>query len=211
MSLSLFEAALTDVADARHADLLLRHNDGSTQPLDVLRWSSAPDAADRELLRRVSGPVLDVGCGPGRLGAALTNRGVEALGLDVSETAVHLARRRGGFALRADVFGVVPRTGQWRDVLLVDGNIGIGGDPAALLARCRDLLTMGGSIHVEVDPPGAKSGSGKVRLERAQGVTGTWFSWGWLPDSEVEAVIEPLGLRMLDRWQRGSRRFVQLA
>ena len=211
MSLSIFEAALTDAAAARPGDLRLRHDDGRTQALDVLRWSSPPDAADRELLRRVSGPVLDVGCGPGRLGAALTALGVDALGLDVSGTAVNLARRRGGFAVQADVFGTIPRGGPWRDILLVDGNVGIGGDPAALLARCRDLLALGGSLHVEVDPPGGQSGSGRVRLERAQGAPGAWFSWGWLPDSDVEDVIAPLRLRLADRWQRGGRRFVQLA
>lgn len=211
MSMSLFEAALTDAADARVDDLLLRHNDGRTQLLEVLRWSSPPDAADRELLRRVSGPVLDVGCGPGRLGAALTSRGVDALGLDVSATAVELARRRGGLAVRGDVFGAVPRSGQWRDILLVDGNVGIGGDPLALLGRCAELLAPGGSLHVEVDAPGGQSGSGRVRLERPHGLPGAWFAWGWLPDDDVEAVIAPLALRVADRWRRGARHFVQLA
>ena len=206
MSLSIFEAALTDASQ----DLLLRHNDGRTQLLDVVRWSGPPDAADRALLRRLGGPVLDVGCGPGRLGAALTARGIDALGLDVSATAVQLARQRGGHAVQADVFGAVPRAGQWGDVLLVDGNVGIGGSPSALLARCASLLADGGSLHVEVDPPGGQSGSGRVRLERT-GRPGSWFSWGWLPDSDVEAVVAPLSLHVVDRWQRGTRRFVQLS
>ena len=36
--------------------------------------------------------VLDVGCGPGRHAYELARRGIEVLGIDVSETFVHLAR-----------------------------------------------------------------------------------------------------------------------
>jgi SAM-dependent methyltransferase len=38
--------------------------------------------------------VLDVGCGPGRHAHALGRRGVEVLGVDISETFVELARRQ---------------------------------------------------------------------------------------------------------------------
>ena len=52
-------------------------------------------AGDDGLLRRCTGPVLDVGCGPGRLTGALTARGHVALGVDVSAGAVRLARAPG--------------------------------------------------------------------------------------------------------------------
>ena len=44
---------------------------------------------------RARGPVLDVGCGPGRHVHHLARRGVLAIGIDVSRDAVRLARRRG--------------------------------------------------------------------------------------------------------------------
>ena len=58
--------------------------------------------------------------------AHLVQRGVPALGVDQSATAVALARRSGAPALRRDVFDPLPGTGRWHDVLLADGNVGLG-------------------------------------------------------------------------------------
>ena len=53
---------------------------------------------------------------------------------------MQLARSCGALALHRDVFATVPGTGRWARVLLADGNIGIGGDPDALLSRVAELL-----------------------------------------------------------------------
>ena len=74
------------------------------------------------------------------------------------------------------VFEHVPDAGSWGTALLLDGNIGIGGEPAALLARARELLAPGGAVLAELDPPGAWSGATRVRLE-APGVVSEWFPW----------------------------------
>ena len=103
--------------------------------LDVARWLAAADDADDTVLDRCTGPVLDVGCGPGRFVSSLDARGVAALGVDIAETAVALTRGQGMPALLRDVFHDLPGEGRWPTVLLMDGNIGIGGDPARLLAR----------------------------------------------------------------------------
>ncbi|NEA07346.1 class I SAM-dependent methyltransferase, partial [Streptomyces sp. SID10692] len=47
--------------------LFLRRSDGWLLPLDVERWCSGAGSADLSALHRCEGPVLDVGCGPGRL------------------------------------------------------------------------------------------------------------------------------------------------
>ena len=52
-----------------------RFRDGTTLPLGLERWLGPADATDQELLDRVRGPVLDVGCGPGRHLHALAARG----------------------------------------------------------------------------------------------------------------------------------------
>ncbi|HEY3143875.1 MAG TPA: class I SAM-dependent methyltransferase, partial [Acidimicrobiales bacterium] len=54
--------------------------------------------------RGAAGPVLDVGCGPGRLVHALLARGRAALGIDLSPSAVAEAKARGALVLRRDVF-----------------------------------------------------------------------------------------------------------
>src|SRR5207247_1691171 len=83
------------------------------------------------ILAAVDGPVIDLGCGPGRLVLSLARRRVPALGVDTSPSAVALARSRGAAALQRDLFGPLPGEGRWGTAPLFDGNVGIGGAPAA--------------------------------------------------------------------------------
>jgi hypothetical protein len=131
-AIALYEEALHGQA----APLILRTADGLALPLQVSRWCGRPDAADEELLRHCLGPVLDVGCGPGRLTIALTERGIPALGVDISRTAVARVRQAGAPALHRSVFDPLPGQGRWATVLLADGNIGIGGQGHAIGHGC---------------------------------------------------------------------------
>ncbi|MEU5116420.1 class I SAM-dependent methyltransferase [Streptomyces longwoodensis] len=132
--------------------LFLRRADGWLLPLDVERWCARADAVDRAVLDRCEGAVLDVGCGPGRLVAELAARGRTVLGIDVSSAAVARTVRLGGQALRRSVFDPLPAEGRWDTVLLMDGNLGIGGDPRALLDRVGQLLRPGGLLIAETAP-----------------------------------------------------------
>ncbi|WES65355.1 methyltransferase domain-containing protein [Microbacter sp. GSS18] len=107
------------------------------------------DAADLSILGAAEGPLLDVGCGPGRMVRAAAAKSSAALGIDVSADAVWRARAAGTPALVRSIFERLPLEGRWRTVLLLDGNIGIGGDPDALLRRCRDLLAPDGFVVIE--------------------------------------------------------------
>jgi SAM-dependent methyltransferase len=129
--------------------LFLRRADGWLLPLEEERWCARADRVDREVLDRCEGTVLDVGCGPGRLVAELAARGRAVLGIDVSEAAVDQTVRRGGQALRRSVFEPLPGESRWDTVLLMDGNVGIGGDPRALLDRVAELLRPGGLLIAE--------------------------------------------------------------
>jgi len=196
-----FDSALRD------AVCWLELSTGECLVLPAARWRSTPGQCDEVLLARCAGPTLDVGCGPGRLTAALAARGVPALGVDVSPVAVRLATARGAVALRADVFGPLPGEGRWRHVVLADGNIGIGGDPAALLRRIGRLLAPGGTALVELEPPGRRHhGHGRVRVN---GV-GRWIPWAWLGVDTVAAVAVAAGLRVSWLATAGGRWFVEL-
>jgi SAM-dependent methyltransferase len=179
---------------------------GDVIDLPVARWHAAPDGFDELLLARCAGRTLDVGCGPGRLTATLDRRGVPALGIDVSPVAVALATARGAVAVRADVFAPVPAEGGWRHVLLADGNVGIGGDPAALLRRVAELLGPGGTALVELDPPGTGLRRERARLGRAE----DWFPWARLGVDAIAAPAAEAGLLVGAGGQRGGRWFVEL-
>jgi SAM-dependent methyltransferase len=178
---------------------------GEREPVPTWRWRADSDAADRLLLDRCCGPTLDVGCGPGRLTRALLDRGIPAVGVDSSAVAHRLTTDRGGLVLRRSVFDPVPGEGNWRHVLLADGNIGIGGDPARLLGRARELLVPGGGALVEVHPPGTG-----VRVGHANFGGGPWFRWARVGADAIRGLAGPAGFRAGWAAHRGDRWFVEL-
>jgi SAM-dependent methyltransferase len=128
-----------------------RHDPAGQVDFDVRSWCGEASLLERSLLRELQGPVLDVGCGPGRLLAAAQRMGLAALGVDTSAEAVGRARGRGVRALEQSVFAPVPNSGMWQSVILLDGNIGIGGSITSLLRRCSQLIAPGGTLLAEVD------------------------------------------------------------
>ncbi|MDQ6909842.1 MAG: methyltransferase domain-containing protein [Actinomycetota bacterium] len=191
------------------AEPCLRTRAGETLPLEVARWARPPGADEDALLDRALGPVLDVGCGPGRHVVALGRRGVMALGVDVTPAAVQMAHRRGALVLHRSVFDRLPGTGRWGSALLVDGNVGIGGDPVALLRRVAGLLRPAGRALVEVAEPGERSRKVQVRVESATG-SGPWFQWAIVGADSVHHHASAAGLSTVERWEAGGRWFVRL-
>ena len=116
-------------------------------------WRAPANAVDIAVLGRRArrGPVLDIGCGPGRTVRGRRGTHSPAPGIDVSAHAAALAGAGGTPVLRRSVFDRLPLEGLWAAALLMDGNIGIGGDPAAPSLRAQ-LIAQDGRIVVEVDP-----------------------------------------------------------
>jgi SAM-dependent methyltransferase len=205
----LYAAALAATAAGAYAELSVGAGAGWST-VDIRSWTGAPSAADRTLVGRCAGPTLDVGCGPGRLTAAVAGTGTPALGIDICATAVRLARARGAHALLRSVFGRLPGEGRWRHVLLADGNIGIGGDPHRLLARCRRLLAPTGTILVEVGAPGTATARRTVRLRHGDRHSQP-FGWAYVSVTDLPAIAEANALSVLDRWTESGRWFAALS
>ncbi|HEY2430979.1 MAG TPA: class I SAM-dependent methyltransferase [Acidimicrobiales bacterium] len=172
---------------------VLRLEDGTGTRLDTARWHGEPNEADLAVLRAVEGPVLDVGCGPGRLVVGLARLGIMALGVDPAPGAVSASRRRGAAVLQRSVFDPLPGEGRWRTILLADGNIGIGGDPARLLRRCRVLAAPSGTVVVEVAPPGIGFRAHRARLERGA-LASPWFAWAEVGVDGIAELAPTAGL-----------------
>ncbi|GAA0674702.1 class I SAM-dependent methyltransferase [Kitasatospora atroaurantiaca] len=192
--------------------LWLSRADGGRVQLDVERWCAPAAGADHGLLRRClrsDSPVLDLGCGPGRLVAELLALGVPALGVDVTRAAVARTHGLGGPALCRSVFDRLPGEGRWGAALLADGNLGIGGDPDALLRRVAELLAPEGLLFVEVEAEEIDERL-TVRVEGADGRCGPPFAWARLGADATAARAAKAGLTEVERWSSHGRRFLAL-
>ena len=177
-------------------------------PLERLlpgRWKAEPGPADELILGRCRGSTLDVGCGPGRMTRALVRQGRVALGVDISPEAVRMTLSRGGRAVRGNVFDPVPDEGHWQHVLLTDGNLGIGGNPVALLRRASELIPATGTIVVETYPPGVGLCAGPARIG-----DGAWFPWARVGVDALQDLAEAARLRVRWRAYHGQRWLAEL-
>lgn len=187
----------------------LRTRAGTVLDASAERWVGEALDEDARVLTRAVGPVLDVGCGPGRHVAWLNDAGIPALGIDVSAGAVEQTRARGGRARRRCVFAPMPAFARWRTILLLDGNVGIGGDPTALLRRCGALLSPDGRVLAEVGAPGTRSTLHEARLELG-GDLGPWFAWATVAVDDLATFASAAGLASVAVWEDTGRWFAQL-
>ena len=176
------------------------------QALPVHTWLREADADDLVMLGLCRGHTVDLGCGPGRLTAALARLGHVALGVDLVHEAVEQTRARGAAALRRDVFDRLPGEGRWHSALLADGNVGIGGDPVALLRRARVLVEAEGRVVVELAAPGVPHRS-RWAVLTSPGVRSAPFRWSTVGVDDVEGLAHEAGFVRVDVHRVGDRRW----
>ncbi|MGS2614250.1 class I SAM-dependent DNA methyltransferase [Micromonospora sp. LZ34] len=145
---------------------------------------------------RVDGPVLDLGCGPGRDLAFLAERGLTGIGLDLSAGMLARARARVGAPLvQGDLLRLPfrPATlgGVWCSAALL--HLPRADAPAAL-AGVRRLLRPGGPLLLSL-----KEGDGE-RWERRHGEAVERF-FARYRQPAVGALLTGAGLAPL-RWER---------
>jgi SAM-dependent methyltransferase len=204
-----YDAGLRSVAAGEEHGWSIRTKDGRIREFPLHSWCGGLLPGDEALLDACSGATLDVGCGPGRLTEALGLRGLPVLGVDVAPEAIRATRARGGSALHRDVFGPIPGAGRWQHVLLADGNVGIGGEPARLLARARQLLGTGGTVLCETERPGTPLRRLQLRLERAEQHS-AWFPWALCGADALAELATKAGFTASRMWTSEGRWFSEL-
>jgi SAM-dependent methyltransferase len=183
-------------------------DDGTRRRVPFERWLRSAADEEEKLLEWAVGPVLDVGCGVGRHLVALERRGIAATGIETSARAVQIARARGAEVIDGSIFDL-PERGDWGTALLLDGNIGIGGDPERLLARIAELLGPAGTVLVELEPPRSETRMLRLRLEGPHDVS-DWIPWAWVGTDAIGPLALAVGLRLDDLWSTQHRWFARL-
>jgi SAM-dependent methyltransferase len=191
--------------------LYLQEVGRESAPMDVTRWSNAADRVDLLLLASVAGPLLDIGCGPGRMVHAALELGLEVLGVDVSPTAVEIARSNGLPVFEGSIFDRMPREGEWQTVLLVDENIGIGGDVEKLIERCGALLAPTGELVVELHPDADRDRRYTGRLVAPDGGVSESFPWAEIGLTRMIERASRVGFELRQAWSADDRSFCRLA
>jgi hypothetical protein len=102
----------------------------------------------------------------------------------------------------------LPAEGCWDHVLLADGNIGIGGDPARLLRRAARLVAPGGTVLVETDPRPDLLWRGTTRVRTPAGI-GAAVPWARVGADALTDLAAAARLAPTARHD-GPRSFVEL-
>jgi ubiquinone/menaquinone biosynthesis C-methylase UbiE len=167
-------------------------------------WERFPVGILEKFSEKVSGPVLDVGCGPGRDGLLLKNRGVDITGVDASEEMVRIATSRGLSAVVGD-FMALPFPddsfgGVWAYTSLIHVPKSEVANAFAEIAR---VLKTGGILGlgmIEGDSEGYRESSG-VSLPR-------WFSF--YTKEEIETLLTTHDFEVLhfETFKPGSKSYL---
>jgi SAM-dependent methyltransferase len=171
--------------------------------------------SERQAVRYVSGRVIDVGCGAGRVALHLQQRGLEVVGLDVSPLATRACRIRGvNDVWRASIEDLSPSIASFDTIILFGNNLGIFGSPERVrraLAKWADRMKPGARILAQstspyeggapaIDPSYARGnrqrglmpGRVRLRIRYRHWATG-WFSWLFLSPSELRGLLRGTG------------------
>jgi hypothetical protein len=73
----------------------------------------------------------------------------------------------------------------------------------------RSVLGPDGELLVELDPPGADTGSLVARIEAGAEVS-AWFRWARVACGDIEAIAAATGYALLEYAHHGSRWFARL-
>ncbi len=212
-----FGVALLDYLEGRHVPgLFLEVKGGSSGPALPPEWFfrsfDSWDWWEREILPLVSsGPVLDLGTGAGRAALYFQQRGLPVTAVDASPGAVEVCRRRGVADVRLGDANDPPRDRCWAAVLLLCGNLGLGGSwegSRELLTRLAELAAPGAVLVGDsVNPTGAPQVDLRIRYKH---LITPWWSQYNIPAERMTALVDGTGWAIDRHLQEGEDHAVLL-
>ncbi len=215
----VFGRALMDWARGGTAPEIIERDDGFTDlsaghELYVAQFKDWPQS-ERRSIRYVRGRVIDVGCGAGRVGLYLQERGFDVVGLDASPLAIRSARLRGVKETWClSIHDLSKRIDSFDTIVLFGNNFGLIGTPARLrrmLGVWARTMKPGARILAESTNPycggapaidrayyrmnkqmGRMPGQLRIR-SRYRGHVGAWANWLFVSRKEMRILLKGTG------------------
>jgi SAM-dependent methyltransferase len=217
-STDAFGAALLDYLDGKEVPELALEVEGddgigpAMHPEWFFRGFERWEWWDRELLPRIErGPVLDLGAGAGRAGLYLQERGLPVTAVEASPGAADVCRRRGLADVRLGDVNDPPADQAWAAVLLLCGNLGLGGSwegNRRLLGRLAELAAPGAVLIGDSVTP---DGSPRVVLRiRYRDLVTPWWPQYNIPSGQMGALVDGTGWRIDTHLEDGEDHAVLL-
>ncbi len=222
-------AIFLDHLDGEGVPHHVERDDGRREAVETAaHYFEAPRlAAERELLGRIEGPVLDLGAGAGSYTLYLESLGLDVTAADSSSGAVEVCRRRGCRHVRVmDLRALSLETGAYRSVIIMGNTLGAHQTPdtlPGLLKTLRSAVTPGGQLLVSTADPldtedpvhlqyhrrnrdrGLPPGLTRIRMSYRD-VVEEWMDL-WMPTAEELArAIVGTGWRMMEERSEGPFR-----
>jgi SAM-dependent methyltransferase len=152
---------------------IAERDDGFVTAVDMAAFLHPPhpgDTVEALVVERAAGRVLDVGCGGGRHALAISQRGLDVVGVDASPGAVAVCRARGVDARPGSALFPGVHTGTFNTIVLGGQNLGLlESRPMAkrVLASLAAAAAPGARLlGTSTDPHAAKNPAHLAYMER---------------------------------------------
>lgn len=186
---------------------LIERIDGYVDCVNTQRYFATPKnwlPNEEELLDFAESLVLDIGCGAGRHAIYLQEKGLDVIGLDISNNAIQVCKKRG---LKKIILGTAcnlpPFKEPFNTFLLLFNNFGICGKASETVKLLKNLYQLGtpaakillsyadvsqtqNPCHLAFQKRNLAAGKlkGEITIRfRFQGYVGSWFDI-WLPTND---------------------------
>ncbi|HDQ59870.1 MAG TPA: class I SAM-dependent methyltransferase [Candidatus Woesearchaeota archaeon] len=171
----------------------------------------------KEAIKFAKGRVLDIGCGAGRVGIYLKQKGFDYLGIDNSPLAVEVCKKRGLKARRIPIDNIsVFKPNSFDTIIMLGNNFGlfqgykkaktllnkmrrITSNNAIIIAESLDPYKTKEKMHLEYHKFNKRRGRmpGQLRIRgRFQKILGDWFDYLLVSKKEMKEIVDGTGWKI---------------
>jgi SAM-dependent methyltransferase len=218
---------MKDAVDGVPGEYFIERDDGRIESMQVLDYINPFDnwwEPEQLAMKHVSGKVLDIGCGAGRVALHLQNLGFSVVGVDLAPGAIAACKKRGLIDARVMSADKLDFPDSMFDtVILFGNNFGVLGDETKIIEMLRtlhrittpegiilagsgDVVATDNEEHLNYHELNIAKGrpKGLVRLRtKYKGFVEEWWDLRLAMPHEMEAMAKEAGWNMKKKYQKG--------